>query len=281
MVLGKTTKSILISCGVRLAPFDIPQVRELMTADELSIDTVGDKKTALFIVISDTNPAFNFIPALLYTQMFNLLCEKADSQGGRLKYHTRLMLDEFANIGEIPEFDRVVSTIRSREISATIVLQTLSQLKVIYKEAADTIVGNMDSVLFLGGKEQGTLEDLSKVLGKETIDNMNFSHTRGWQQSGTQNYQTLGRELMSIDELSVMPGDECILQVRGLPPFKSKKYNPKEHCNYQFLADANAKYAYSGKLQKQYIKITQPGYAITGVSTDGKTAKVNFVEEKK
>jgi len=235
---GKTAKSILVACGARLSPFDIGAVRDLMEEDELDLDSIGERKTALFVIVSDTDPSFNFIPALLYSQLFNVLCEKADrSKGGRLKVHVRLLLDEFPNLGKIPNFERLIATIRSREISACVILQAQSQLKTMYKDAADTIVGNTDTMLFLGGKEKGTLEEISKMLGKQTIDQYNTSRTRGNQESHGQNYSKLGRDLLSIDELAVLDGGKCILQIRGERPFLSSKYDITKHPNYRHLSD--------------------------------------------
>jgi type IV secretion system protein VirD4 len=245
LAAGKTAKSILISCGARLAPFDIRELRDLMSCDEMELDTLGDRKTALFIIISDTDTTFNFIAALMYSQLFNLLCDKADNEyGGRLPIHVRCLLDEFANIGLIPKFDKLIATIRSREISACVILQAQSQLKAIYKDNAETIVGNMDTMLFLGGKEKTTLKDLSETLGKETIDLLNHSVTKGNSPSFGQNYQKLGKELMSIDELSVMDGSKCILQLRGVRPFLSDKYDITKHRNYRCLSDADPKNAF-------------------------------------
>ena len=239
---GKTAKSILVSCGTRLSPFDIGEVRDLMSTDELDLDSLGERKTALFVIVSDTNSAFDFIPALMYSQMFNILCTKADTEhGGRLPVHVRCLLDEFANLGKIPNFERLISTIRSREISACVILQAQSQLKHIYKDAAETIIGNADSMLFLGGKEKSTLDEISKVLGRESIDLYTTSRTRGMQESFGQNYQKLGRELMTMDELAVMDGSKCILQIRGERPFFSRKYDLTKHPNYRYLADAHPK----------------------------------------
>ena len=239
---GKTRSSILISCGARLAPFDIKELRDLMETDEMELDTIGDRKTALFVIISDTDDTFNFVVSILYTQLFNLLCDKADDEyGGRLPVHVRCILDEFANIGQIPNFDKLIATIRSREISASIILQSQSQLKTIYKDAADTIVGNCDTTLFLGGKEKSTLKELSEILGKETIDSFNTSENRGTQVSHGLNYQKLGKELMSQDEIAVMDGGKCILQVRGTRPFLSDKFDITAHKNYKYLADADKK----------------------------------------
>jgi len=245
MAAGKTLKSILISCGARLAPFDIKELRDLMEYDELELDTLGDQKTALFVILSDTDSTFNFVAALMYSQLFNLLCDKADDfYGGRLPVHVRLILDEFANIGQIPNFDKLIATIRSREISASIILQSQSQLKTIYKDAADTIVGNCDSTLFLGGKEKSTLKEISELLGKETIDLYNQSENRGSQVSHGLSYQKLGKELMSQDELAVMDGGKCILQLRGVRPFLSDKYDITKHPNFQYTADADDKNAF-------------------------------------
>ena len=242
LAAGKTAKSILISCGARLAPFDIKELRELMEYDELELDTLGDRKTALFLIMSDTDTTFNFVIAILQSQLFNLLCDKADDvYGGRLPVHVRCILDEFANIGQIPNFDKLIATIRSREISASIILQSQSQLKSIYKDAADTIAGNCDTTLFLGGKEKSTLKEISEILGKETIDSFNTSENRGTQVSHGLNYQKLGKELMTQDEIAVMDGGKCILQVRGVRPFFSDKYDITKHPNYKYLADADKK----------------------------------------
>ena len=242
MAAGKTLKSILISCAARLAPFDIRELRDLMAYDELELDTLGDSKATLFVIISDTDTTFNFVAALLYSQLFNLLCDKADDYyGGRLPVPVRLILDEFANIGQIPNFDKLIATIRSREISASIILQSQSQLKAIYKDNADTIVGNCDSTLFLGGKEKSTLKEVSELLGKETIDSFNRSETRGGQASFGLNYQKLGKELMTQDELAVMDGGKCILMLRGVRPFLSDKYDLTKHPNYKYTADADPK----------------------------------------
>ena len=239
---GKTAKSILISCGARLAPFDIAELRELMSYDELELDLVGDRKTALFVIISDTDDTFNFIVSIMYTQLFNLLCDRADDvYGGRLPIHVRCLLDEFANIGQIPKFEKLIATIRSREISASIILQSKSQLKAIYKDNADTIEGNCDTTLFLGGKEKTTLKEIAEILGKETIDLYNTSDTRGSQRSYGMNYQKIGKELMSQDEIAVMDGGKCILQVRGVRPFFSNKYDICKHKNYKYLSDYDKK----------------------------------------
>lgn len=252
MAAGKTLKSILISCGARLAPFDIKELRDLMETDELELDTLGDQKTALFVILSDTDSTFNFVAALMYSQLFNLLCDKADDfYGGRLPVHVRLILDEFANIGQIPNFDKLIATIRSREISAAIILQSQSQLKTIYKDAADTIVGNCDSTLFLGGKEKSTLKEISELLGKETIDLYNQSENRGSQISHGLNYQKLGKELMSQDELAVMDGGKCIFMLRGVRPFLSEKYDLTKHPNYKYTADADPKNVFD---MERYMK---------------------------
>lgn len=242
MAAGKTLKSILVSCGARLAPFDIKDLRDIMAEDELELDTLGDRKTALFLIMSDTDTTFNFVIAMLQSQLFNLLCDKADDvYGGRLPIHVRCLLDEFANIGQIPNFDKLIATIRSREISASIILQSQSQLKTIYKDAADTIVGNCDTTLFLGGKEKSTLKEISELLGKETIDSYNQSENRGSQVSHGLNYQKLGKELMTQDEIAVMDGGKCILQLRGVRPFFSEKYDITKHPRYKYLADADKK----------------------------------------
>ena len=252
MAAGKTLKSILISCGARLAPFDIKELRDLMEYDELELDTLGDQKTALFVILSDTDSTFNFVAALMYSQLFNLLCDKADDfYGGRLPVHVRLILDEFANIGQIPNFDKLIATIRSREISASIILQSQSQLKTIYKDAADTIVGNCDSTLFLGGKEKSTLKEISELLGKETIDLYNQSENRGSQISHGLSYQKLGKELMTQDELAVMDGDKCIFMLRGVRPFLSDKYDLTRHPNYRYTADADPKNVFD---MERYMK---------------------------
>ena len=242
LAAGKTAKSILISCGARLAPFDIQELRDLMSEDELELDTLGDRKTALFVIISDTDDTFNFVVSIMYSQLFNLLCDKADDvYGGRLPIHVRCLLDEFANIGLIPKFEKLIATIRSREISASIILQAQSQLKAIYKDNADTIVGNCDSTLFLGGKEKTTLKELSETLGKETIDLYNTSETRSNQKSFGLNYQKTGKELMSQDEITVMDGSKCIFQLRGVRPFLSDKFDITKHKNYKLLEDYDKK----------------------------------------
>ena len=252
MAAGKTLKSILVSCGARLSPFDIKELRDLMEYDELELDTLGDQKTALFVILSDTDSTFNFVAALMYSQLFNLLCDKADDfYGGRLPVHVRLILDEFANIGQIPNFDKLIATIRSREISASIILQSQSQLKTIYKDAADTIVGNCDSTLFLGGKEKSTLKEISELLGKETIDLYNQSENRGSQVSHGLSYQKLGKELMTQDELAVMDGGKCIFMLRGVRPFLSDKYDLTRHPNYRYTADADPKNVFD---MERYMK---------------------------
>ena len=252
LAAGKTAKSILISCGARLAPFDIQELRDLMKEDELELDTLGDRKTALFVIISDTDDTFNFVVSIMYSQLFNLLCDKADDEyGGRLPVHVRCLLDEFANIGLIPKFEKLIATIRSREISASIILQAQSQLKAIYKDNADTIVGNCDSTLFLGGKEKTTLKELSETLGKETIDLYNTSETRSNQKSFGLNYQKTGKELMSQDEITVMDGGKCIFQLRGVRPFLSDKFDITKHKNYKFLEDYDKKNVFD---IEEYIK---------------------------
>ena len=245
LAAGKTAKSILISCGARLAPFDIQELRDLTMYDELQLDTLGDKKTALFLIMSDTDSTFNFLISMVYTQLFNLLCDKADDvYGGKLPIHVRCLIDECANIGQIPNLEKLVATIRSREISACLVLQAQSQLKAIYKDNADTIIGNMDTSIFLGGKEPTTLKELAAVLGKETIDTYNTGESRGRETSHSLNYQKLGKELMSQDELAVMDGGKCILQLRGVRPFLSDKYDITKHPNYPYTADADPKNAF-------------------------------------
>ena len=252
MAAGKTAKSILISCGARLAPFDIAELREIMSYDEMELDKIGDRKIALFLIMSDTDTTFNFVIAMLQSQLFNLLCDRADDQcGGQLKYHVRLLLDEFANIGLIPKFDKLIATIRSREISASIILQSQSQLKTIYKDAAETIIGNCDTMLFLGGKESSTLKEISETLGKETIDLYNTSDTRGQSPSFGTTYQKTGKELMSRDELSVMDGSKCILQLRGVRPFLSDKFDITKHKRYKELSDFDKKNAFD---VERYLK---------------------------
>ena len=245
LAAGKTAKSILVSCGARLAVFDIAELREVTSYDELELDTLGDRRTALFLIMSDTDDSFNFLISMCYTQLFNLLCEKADDvYGGRLPVHVRCLIDECANIGQIPKLEKLVATIRSREISACLVLQAQSQLKAIYKDNADTIIGNMDSSIFLGGKEPTTLKELEAVLGKETIDTYNTGESRGRETSHSLNYQKLGKALMSQDELAVMDGSKCILQLRGVRPFLSDKYDITQHPNYKYTADADPKNAF-------------------------------------
>ena len=250
MAAGKTAKSILISCGARLAPFDIAELREIMSYDEMELDKIGDRKTALFLIMSDTDTTFNFVIAMLQSQLFNLLCDKADDEyGGRLPVHVRVIADEFANIGQIPQFDKLIATIRSREISASIILQSQSQLKAMYKDSADTILGNCDTTLFLGGKEKTTLKEMSELLGKETIDLYNTSETRSNQKSFGLNYQKTGKQLMTEDEIAFMDGGKCILQIRGARPFFSDKYDITKHKNYRLLADENEKNRY--KVEKE------------------------------
>ena len=250
MAAGKTAKSILISCGARLAPFDIAELREIMSYDEMELDKIGDRKTALFLIMSDTDTTFNFVIAMLQSQLFNLLCDKADDEyGGRLPVHVRVIADEFANIGQIPQFDKLIATIRSREISASIILQSQSQLKAMYKDSADTILGNCDTTLFLGGKEKTTLKEMSELLGKETIDLYNTSETRSNQKSFGLNYQKTGKQLMTEDEIAVMDGGKFILQIRGARPFFSDKYDITKHKNYRLLADENEKNRY--KVEKE------------------------------
>src|SRR5574344_443878 len=257
LAAGKTAKSILISCGARLAPFDIKELRDLTEYDELELDTLGDKKTALFVIISDTDDTFNFIVAIMYTQLFNLLCDKADDKyGGRLPVHVRFILDEFSNIGQIPKFEKLIATIRSREISASIILQAQSQLKALYKDNADTIVGNCDTTLFLGGKEKSTLKEMSEILGKETIDLYNTGESRGKETSHSLNYQKVGKELMSMDEISVMDGGKCILQLRGVRPFLSNKYDLLKHKQYKYLSDFDDKNTFD---IEKYLRSIKPG----------------------
>lgn len=257
LAAGKTAKSILVSCGARLAPFDIAELREITKYDELELDTLGDKKTALFLIMSDTDATFNFLISMVYTQLFNLLCEKADDvYGGRLPVHVRCLVDEAANIGQIPNLEKLMATIRSREISAALVLQAKSQLKAIYKDNADTIIGNCDSQIFLGGSEQTTLKDLNATLGKETIDMYNTGESRSNNPSYSLNYQKLGHDLMSVDELAVMDGSKCIVQVRGVRPFLSDKYDLTQHPNYKYTADADKKYWFDiEKFLKHEVKL--------------------------
>ena len=257
LAAGKTAKSILISCGARLAPFDIKELRELTAYDELELDTLGEQKTAMFVIISDTDATFNFLVSIMYTQLFNLLCDKADDvYGGRLPIHVRCLLDEFANIGQIPNFEKLIATIRSREISASIILQSKSQLKAIYKDNADTIEGNCDTTLFLGGKEKTTLKEMAEILGKETIDLYNTSDTRGTTQSYGMNYQKTGKELMSQDEIAVMDGGKCIMQVRGVRPFFSDKFDITRHKQYKYLSDYDSKNTFD---IEKYLKESKPG----------------------
>lgn len=264
LAAGKTAKSILISCGARLAPFDIQELRDLMSEDELELDCIGDRKTALFVIISDTDDTFNFVVSIMYSQLFNLLCDKADDvYGGRLPVHVRFLLDEFANIGLIPKFEKLIATIRSREISASIILQAQSQLKAIYKDNADTIIGNCDSTLFLGGKEKTTLKELSETLGKETIDLYNISETKSNQNSFAMNYQKTGKDLMSQDEITVMDGGKCIFQLRGVRPFFSDKYDITKHKNYSLLEDYDKKNRFD---VERYIK--RKGKAKLGGDTE-------------
>lgn len=257
LAAGKTAKSILISCGARLAPFDIRELRELTSYDELELDTLGERKTAMFVIISDTDATFNFLVSIMYAQLFNLLCDKADDvYGGRLPIHVRCLLDEFANIGQIPSFEKLIATIRSREISASIILQSKSQLKAIYKDNADTIEGNCDTTLFLGGKEKTTLKEMAEILGKETIDLYNTSDTRGTSQSYGLNYQKTGKELMSQDEIAVMDGGKCIMQVRGVRPFFSDKYDITKHKQYKNLSDYDSKNTFD---IEKYLRSIKPG----------------------
>lgn len=282
LAAGKTAKSILISCGARLAPFDIQELREIMSYDEMELDMIGDQKTAMFVIISDTDDTFNFVVAIMYTQLFNLLCDKADDEhGGRLPYHVRLLLDEFSNIGQIPKFDKLIATIRSREISASIILQSQSQLKTIYKDAAETITGNCDTVLFLGGKESSTLKELSETLGKETIDLYNTSDTRGTSQYYGLNYQKTGKELMSRDELAVMDGNKCILQLRGVRPFLSNKYDITKHKRYKELADADKRNAFDVEkyLEHKLVFSQDTEFEVYEVNVTEEDVKVVIEEE--
>ena len=282
LAAGKTAKSILISCGARLAPFDIQELREIMSYDEMELDMIGDQKTAMFVIISDTDDTFNFVVAIMYTQLFNLLCDKADDEhGGRLPYHVRLLLDEFSNIGQIPKFDKLIATIRSREISASIILQSQSQLKTIYKDAAETITGNCDTVLFLGGKESSTLKEISETLGKETIDLYNTSDTRGTSQSYGLNYQKTGKELMSRDELAVMDGNKCILQLRGVRPFLSNKYDITKHKRYKELADADKRNAFDVEkyLEHKLVFSQDTEFEVYEVNVTEEDVKVVIEEE--
>ncbi len=275
LAAGKTAKSILVSCGARLAVFDIEELRDVTAYDELELDTLGDRKTALFLIMSDTDDSFNFLISLCYTQLFNLLCEKADDvYGGRLPVHVRCLIDECANIGQIPKLEKLMATIRSREISACLILQAQSQLKALYKDNADTIIGNCDCSIFLGGKEPGTLKELSAQLGKETIDTFNTGESRGREISHSLNYQKLGKTLMDVDELAVLDGGKCILQLRGVRPFLSDKYDITRHPNYKYLADADKKNAFdierflSVKLEPQPEEVYDV-YEINAVDEEG------------
>ena len=269
LAAGKTAKSILISCGARLAPFDIQELRDLTMYDELQLDTLGDKKTALFLIMSDTDSTFNFLISMVYTQLFNLLCDKADDvYGGKLPIHVRCLIDECANIGQIPQLEKLVATIRSREISACLVLQAKSQLKAIYKDNADTIIGNMDSQIFLGGSEPGTLKDLSEMLGKETIDSFNTSDTRGNSPSYGTSFQKLGHELLSRDELAVLDGGKCILQLRGVRPFLSDKYDLTQHPNYKLTSDYDPKNTFDIEKYLNRKEKIQPGDEFIVVDAD-------------
>lgn len=282
MAAGKTAKSILVSCGARLAAFDIQELREITEYDELHLDTIGEKRTALFQIMSDTDGSFNFLISMAYSQMFNLLCEKADDEhGGRLPVHVRCLIDEFANIGQIPNFEKLIATIRSREISACIVLQAQSQLKAIYKDNADTIVGNCDTLLFLGGKEKTTLKEMEELLGKETIDTYNTGESRGRETSHSLNYQKLGKSLMSMDELAVMDGGKCILQLRGVRPFLSDKYDITAHPNYKYLSDADPKNAFNIEkyLHRQLKLRLEEECAIWEVDVDENGEYEEYLEE--
>ena len=283
MAAGKTAKSILVSCGARLAVFDIAELREITSYDELGLDTLGERRTALFLIMSDTDASFNFLISLAYSQMFNLLCEKADDEhGGRLPVHVRCLIDEFANIGQIPNFEKLIATIRSREISACIVLQAKSQLKSIYKDNADTIEGNCDTLLFLGGKEKTTLKEMEELLGKETIDTFNTGENRGREVSHSLNYQKLGKSLMSVDELAVMDGGKCILQLRGVRPFLSDKYDITAHPNYKYLSDANSKNAFhiENYLSRQLkLRLKEEFAAIEVDVSDSPEDEEAFLEE--
>ena len=283
LAAGKTAKSILISCGARLAPFDIQELRDLTAYDELELDTLGDRKTALFMIMSDTDDTFNFLLSMCYTQLFNLLCEKADDvYGGRLPVHVRCLIDECANIGQIPKLEKLIATIRSREISACLIIQAQSQLKALYKDNCDTIVGNMDSVIFLGGKERTTLKELSETLGKETIDSYNTGESRGREVSHSLNYQKLGKELMSMDELAVMDGGKCILQLRGVRPFLSQKYDLTQHPNYRYTSDANPKYAFDiEKYLARRLKLREDEtYAVYEVNVDDEEMEAESYEQE-
>jgi len=261
MAAGKTAKSILVSCGARLSPFDIKELRALMEYDELELGTLGDRKTALFVIISDTDSTFNFVAAMMYSQLFNLLCDKADGGNGRLDIHVRLLLDEFSNIGSIPQFEKLIATIRSREISAAVILQSQAQLKAIYKDNADTIAGNCDTTLFLGGKEKSTLKEISELLGKETIDLYNTSENRGQSASYGLSYQKLGKELMSQDEISVMHGSKCIMMLRGVRPFLSSKFDITKHPNYKYLSDHDKNNAFDVDKYLKHLRKPRPPFA--------------------
>ena len=269
LAAGKTAKSILVSCGARLAPFDIRELREIMSYDEMELDMIGNRLTALFLIMSDTDTTFNFVIAMLQSQLFNLLCDKADDKyGGRLPIHVRVICDEFANTGQIPQFDKLIATIRSREISASIILQSQSQLKTLYKDAADTIVGNCDTTLFLGGKEKTTLKEISEILGKETIDLYNTSETRSNQKSYGLNYQKLGKQLMTEDEIAVMDGGKCILQIRGARPFFSDKYDITKHPHYRYLADADPKNWYRSDKEIHPMYLPKPEEEVEVIEVD-------------
>ena len=268
LAAGKTAKSILVSCGARLAPFDIAELREIMSYDEMELDMIGDRLTALFLIMSDTDTIFNFVIAMLQSQLFNLLCDKADDvYGGRLPIHVRVICDEFANTGKIPNMDKLIATIRSREISASIILQSQSQLKTMYQDAADTLVGNCDTTLFLGGKEKSTLKEISEILGKETIDLYNTSETRSNQKSYGLNYQKLGKQLMTEDEIAVMDGGKCILQIRGARPFFSDKYDITKHPNYRYLSDADPKNWFRPEIElnPQYVPKPEEEVEVTEI----------------
>ena len=272
MAAGKTAKSILISCGARLAPFDIKELRDLMEYDEMELDKIGDRKTIIYMVMSDTDSTFNFVIAMMQSQLFNLLCDKADDvYGGRLPVHVRCILDEFPNIGLIPQFEKLIATIRSREISACVILQSKSQLKALYKDHADTIEGNCDTMLFLGGKEKTTLKEISELLGKETIDSFNTSETRSNQKSYGLNYQKLGKSLMTEDEIAVMDGGKCILQIRGVRPFLSDKYDITKHKNYKYLADYDKKNTFDieKELNPRYEPKPNDEVEVFNVNIDG------------
>jgi len=278
---GKTAKSILVSCGARLAPFDIPQLREIIGYDELQLDRMGDRKTATFFIISDTDTTYNFLVALAFSQMFNLLCERADNvHGGRLPHHVRVLWDEMANTGQVPHLEKLVAVIRSREVSLCIFLQAQSQLKALYKDHCETILGNMDSVIFLGGREHSTVKELAEVLGKETISMQTESRTRGQQESYGQNMQRLGKELMTMDELTTMPGDKCILQLRGLRPFLSPKYDLRKHPNFKQTAEADKKNTFDmSRLVNRRMKLN-PNEVYTVIEVDGTDAETLTAEEQ-